>query len=308
MEFLERLQETQDILLHYFPLHSALADWGKDLESHLSEWVLDHPESYQEAIVRSMEAGCDLVSTSTQAASPWRAAVFGLRERVHEFNYPAARLAREVVPQGRYLAGFVSDTNPDFLEPLGSLTYREVYDGYKEQIAALLEGGVDLILIVGNHLEEKLIAVEVAKDLSDKPVVAQNVFYQGARGFRTMMGLDPTQASARLQDSGADAVGASCGLMKREEDPYSYYAGATSLVEQMREGTTKPLSIQPNAGMAQLVKGQTVYPATPRELAREVPRWIEVGARIVGGCCGTSLEHYRAIRPIVDGENERRRT
>ena len=308
MEFLERLQETQDILLHYFPLHSALADWGKELESHLSEWVLDHPESYQEAIVRSREAGCDLVSTSTQAASPWRAAVFGLRERVHEFNYQSARLAREVVPQGRYLAGFVSDTNPDFLEPLGSLTYREVYDGYKEQIAALLEGGVDLILIVGNHLEEKLIAVEVAKDLSDKPVVAQNVFYQGARGFRTMMGLDPTQASARLQDSGADAVGASCGLMKREEDPYSYYAGATSLVEQMREGTTKPLSIQPNAGMAQLVKGQTVYPATPQELAREVPRWIEVGARIVGGCCGTSLEHYRAIRPIVDGENERRRT
>jgi len=308
MDFSQRLRTTQDILLHYFPLHSALADWGKDLETHLSEWIVSHPDAYQEAIVRSIEAGCDLVSTSTQAASPWRAAVFGLRDRIHEFNYHSARLAREVVPEGRYLAGFVSDTNPDFLEPLGSLTTREVYDGYKEQISALLEGGVDLIMIVGNHLEEKLIAIQVAKDLSDKPVVAQNVFYQGAAGFHTMMGLDPVEASARLEDSGADVVGASCGLMKREEDTYAYYEGATALLRQMRRGTGKPLSIQPNAGMARLVDGETVYPAAPQEMAREVPRWIEAGARILGGCCGTSLEHYRVIKPIVDGENERRRT
>jgi len=306
MEFLDRLTKTQDTLLHYYPLHSALADWGKDLESHLSEWIIAHPEAYQEAITRSLEAGCDLVSTSTQAASPWRADVFGLRDKVCEFNYRSARLAREVIPPGRYLAGFVSDTNPDFLEPLGNLTYREVYDGYKEQISALLEGGVDLIMIVGNHLEEKLIAIEAAKDLSGRPVVAQNVFYHGANGFRTMMGLDPIQGSARLDNSKAEVIGASCGLMKREEDSYSYYEGATALVRQMRKGTTKFLSIQPNAGMAQLVNDQTVYPATLQEMAGEVSRWIEAGARIVGGCCGTSLEHYRTIRPIVDAANERK--
>jgi len=123
-----------------------------------------------------------------------------------------------------------------------------------------------------------------------------------------MMGLDPVEASARLEDSGADVVGASCGLMKREEDTYAYYEGATALLRQMRRGTGKPLSIQPNAGMARLVDGETVYPAAPQEMAREVPRWIEAGARILGGCCGTSLEHYRVIKPIVDGENERRRT
>jgi methionine synthase I (cobalamin-dependent) len=204
------------------------------------------------------------------------------------------------------LAGFVSDTNPDFLEPLGSLKPGEVYDGYKEQISALLEGGVDLIMIVGNHLEEKLIAIEVAKAISDKPVVAQNVFYQGATGFRTMMGLDPVEASARLENSAAEVVGASCGLMRREEDPYGYYEGATALVGQMRKGTGKILSIQPNAGMARLEEGRTVYPATAQEMAREVPRWIEAGARIVGGCCGTGLEHYRAIKPLVDVENARR--
>lgn len=308
MNFLERIGATQDILLHYYPLHSALADWGKDLESHLSEWIINHPDAYQESIVPSLEAGCDIISTSTQAASPWRAAVFGLRDRIHEYNYHSARLAREVVPEGRYLAGFVSDTNPDFLEPLGSLTAREVKEGYKEQISVLLEGGVDLIMIVGNHLEEKLIAIQAAKNLSNKPVVAQNVFYQGAMGFRTMMGLDPIEASARLEDSGVDVIGASCGLMKREEDAYAYYEGATALLLQMRKGTGKPLSIQPNAGMARLVNGHTVYPASPLEMANEVPNWIAAGARILGGCCGTSLEHYRAIRPIVDTENERRRT
>ena len=192
----ERLRDTKDVLLHYFPLHSALADWGKDLESHLSEWIVTHPDEYQDAITKSLEAGCDFVSTSTQAASPWRAQVFGMEGKVHQHNYLSAKLAKEVTPPNKYVAGFVSSTNPDFMEPLGNMKRQEVYDGYKSQISALLEGGSDLIMIVGNHIEEGIVALEVAKDMADIPVVSQNVYYRGKKGFRSMMGHDPATAAA----------------------------------------------------------------------------------------------------------------
>ena len=305
---LDRLKSTHDVLLHYFPLHSALAEWGKPLEEHLSQWIVDHPEEYQDAIVQSLEAGCDLVSTSTQASSPWRAAVFGLGDRVHDLNYQSAALARSVVPPDKYLCGFVSSTNPDFLEPVGSLSRSEVYEGYKEQISALLEGGVDCIMIVGNHLDEAIVAVEVTKDLSPVPVILQNVFYTGLSGYRTMMGHDVAAASRLAGDAGADIVGASCGLMKEGEPApghTGYYEAATSLVREMRRGYDGFLSIQPNAGMAQLREGETCYPATPDELSSEVESWVEAGARIVGGCCGTSLDHYRAISRVLRGDGWR---
>jgi 5-methyltetrahydrofolate--homocysteine methyltransferase len=298
-----RMRETTDVLLHYFPAHSALADWGKDLESHLSEWIVTHPDAYQEAVVESFKAGCDFVSTSTQAASPWRAAVFGMRHKVHEHNLASARLARQVTPPDRYVAGFVSSTNPDFLEPLGSLKPQEVSDGYKEQIAALLEGGADLIMVVGNHVAEAAIAIRAAKELADVAVISQNVYYAGRTGFRSMMGHDPATGTRMLLEAGADVVGASCGLMKTAEstDPRSYYGCAVDLVREMRAATSAPLSIQPNAGMAQLVEGKTVYPATPDELAQAAPHLREAGARIIGGCCGTSLEHYRRLRAAIRG-------
>jgi len=303
-----RMRESTDVLLHYFPAHSALADWGKDLESHLSEWIVTHPDAYQEAVVESFKAGCDFVSTSTQAASPWRAAVFGMRHKVREHNLVSARLARQVTPLDRYVAGFVSSTNPDFLEPVGSLKPREVYEGYKEQISALLEGGVDVIMVVGNHVAEAAIAIRVAKDLADVAVVSQNVYYAGHTGFRSMMGHDPATGTRMLLEAGADVVGASCGLMKAAEstDPRSYYECAASLVREMRAATDAPLSIQPNAGMARLVEGRTVYPATPGELAQAAPLLLEAGARIVGGCCGTSLEHYRKLHSVIRGEASRR--
>ena len=298
----DRLLGTSDILTHYYPLHSALAEWGKPLEEHLSAWIIDHPEEYQAALLQSFDAGCDLASTSTQASSPWRAEVFGLRHRVREMNLRSAELAREIMPPDRYLCGFVSSTNPDFLEPLGSLKTGEVYEGYTEQISALLEGGVDCIMVVGNHVEESVIAISVAKDLGEVPVAAQSVFYDGRQGYRTMMGEDVPTATLRLAEAGADVVGASCGLMKEGQPGAGgtgYYRAATRLVSEMAAACKKPISIQPNAGIAGIAEGRTVYPASPDELADEVGGWVAAGARIIGGCCGTGLEHYRAISALL---------
>ncbi|MFB3902685.1 MAG: homocysteine S-methyltransferase family protein [Acidobacteriota bacterium] len=298
--FLERLQNGE-ILFHYAPLHSLLADWGKPLETHLSKWIIDNPEKYQEALVKSYEAGCTLGCTQTQAASPWRAETFGLRHRVRELNYKSARLAREVTRPPNYVLALVSSTNPDFLQPLGSLSYQEVYDGYQEQISALLEGGIDLFIIAGNHLEEQLIAIRVARDLCDLPIISQNVYYTGKKGFRTMMGIDPAIGSARLEEAGVDVIGGSCGLMSDLPDASNYYRAATKLVREMRRACRKSVSIQPNAGMPQLQGEITIYPATPAQMAAEVEEWVCAGARLVGGCCGTNLDHYRAISKKIGG-------
>lgn len=299
MDLRQRLRNTDDVLLHYAPLHSLLADWGKDLESHLSEWIINHPDAYQDALRQSFAAGCDFACTQTQASSPWRAEPFGLRDRIYEFNFKSAKLARQVTPPDRYVLALVSTTNPDFLEPLGNMTYNEVYEGYKEQMSALLEGGIDVFLIVGNHIDEGVIAIKVAKDLCDLPIIAQNVFYAGKKGFRTMVGVDPKAASARLQEAGADVVGASCGLMTKSLDTSEWFPAATILVKEMRQGCSSPLSIQPDPGIPQLINGKTVWPVSPEEMANEVPNWIDTGARIIGGCCGTTLEHYRKLSAVL---------
>ena len=287
--FLSRLQS--EVLVMYAPMQTLLLDWGKDLESHLSEWVLDNPEKFQEALVKSYEAGCDMGHTATQASSVFRSKPFRVEHRVHEFNFKSARLAREVTPETCYVVGNISGSNPDFLEPYGSYTPEYVYEGYKEQILALAEGGVDILHISGNHQESMVIAVQAAKELTNLPVIAFNTYYKGKKGFRTLMGYDPMKATAMLADAGADLVGAICGQ-------WSYGDGG-EIIRQMREGTDKYLGCQPDAGLPDLIGDKTVYPATPEDMANVAPDWISAGANLVGGCCGTTLEHYRRLSAVV---------
>lgn len=299
-DFLERL--GSGIISLYMPMQTFLVEeYGKPMEDHLSVWVLDHPDAYQDALKRSYEAGCDMGHTATQASSPFRSQPFGQEvvDKVYELNYKSAKLAREVTPEGRYVVGNISHSNPDFLEPLGDMTYDEVYEGYKVQILGLAEGGVDLFHISGNHIEEGMIAVKVAKDVTGLPVIVNNVFYPTKRGFRSMMGLDPKASAAKLRETGAEVVGANCGLMTKSLDTSGWYPAATALIREMREGCDGYLCIQPDAGLAQLVDGKTVYPASPDELEKVLPEWIDAGAWVIGGCCGASLEHYRRISAVV---------
>lgn len=288
--FLSRLQS--DWLILYAPLQTLLLDWGKDQEAHLSDWVLKNPEKFQEALVLSYEAGCEMGHTATQASSVFRATPFDQQHRIHELNYESARLARAVTPQDCFVVGNISGSNPDFLEPYGSYTPEFVYEGYKEQILALGEGGVDVLHISGNHQESMVIAVQAAKELTGLPVIGHNTYYKGKKGFRTMMGYDPAKASRMLDEAGADVVGAICGLWSYED--------AVPLLQEMRQGTDKPLGCQPDAGLPDLINGQTVHPATPDELESWAPLWIEAEGKVLGGCCGTTLEHYRRLAQVVN--------
>ena len=306
-DFLKRLES--DVLIGHAPLQTILVhEYGKPMEQHLSEWVLDHPKQYQDALKRSYEAGCDLGHTATQASSPFRSRPFGqaMVDRVYELNFESAKLAREVTPDNCYVVGNISHSNPDFLAPVGDMSYDEVYEGYTLQIRALAEGGVDVFHISGNHLDEGLIAIRVARELTDIPVIGNDVFYPTAKGFRSMIGLDPRTSASRLEEAGADVIGANCGLMTQSLEPGEWYPAATALLREMRQDCTKCMCIQPDAGMVQLVEGETIYPAPADEMAKEVLNWVEAGARVIGGCCGTSLEHYRQVSAVIRGDRAHR--
>ena len=301
-DILKRLE--REVLIGYAPMQTMLVhEYGKPMEQHLSEWVVDNPKDYQDALKRSYEAGCDMGHTATQASSPFRSKVFGqaMVDRVYELNLESAKLAREVTPEDCYVVGNISHSNPDFLEPVGDMTPEEVYEGYRMQISGLAEGGVDAFHISGNHIDEGVIAIGVAKDLTDIPVIGQDVFYPTVRGFRSMIGLDPATSAARLDEAGADIIGTNCGSMTESLDPSAWYPAATPLFEEMRQGSPKCMCIQPDAGLARLEEEESVYPAPADEMAREVSNWVKAGARILGGCCGTTLEHFRQISAVIGG-------
>jgi len=300
MDFMERLRNTDDVLVMFFSMQTLLVDeYGKPMETHLGEWILAHPKEFQDSLRRLYTSGHDMVHPGTQANSPFRAKPFGLQDKVYELNYQSVKLAKEVTPEGCYVVGLLSTSNPDFLEPVGNMTYDEVYQGYREQVLPMLEAGADLIVVSGNHVDDAVIAIRVIKDHSDLPIIAGNVFYAGKKGFHMITGHDPKTASAMLQEAGADVVGFGCGLMTKSLDTSEWYPAATALLKEVKQGTDRYLFMVPDAGLAQLIKGKTVYPASPEEMAGEVLNWVDVGARIVGGCCGTSIEHGRKVSAVL---------
>jgi len=303
MSFRERLQNTDDVMVFWGPIPSFLAvEYGYPMEEHPSVWIADHPKEFQDAMRRIYAAGHDGAHIGTQSASPFRIKPFGqeLVARTYELNFTSAKLAREVTPEGRYLAGLIGTTTPDFLEPVGKMTRDECYEGYIKQIRGLVDGGVDVIAVAGNEVEQAEIVIKAIKDnYPDIGVIARNVFYAGKKGHRTMQGLDPKTATARLHATGADVVGFSCGLMTKSLNSADWYPAATALLREVRQGTDKGLMLMPDPGVPILVDGKTVWPVSPEEMASEVPNWIDIGARIIAGCCGTSLEHGIKVKEVV---------
>jgi len=302
-DFLDRLRNTDDVLVFFGQIPTLLTlEYGYPLEEHVSVWTVDHPKEFQDAIRRVYAIGCDGAHIGVQSASPWRSKPFGqaVVDRVYELNYETAKLAKEVTPEGRYSVGNIGTTTPDFMEPVGNMTYDEVYEGYMVQIKGLVDGGIDIIGISGNEMEQAEVVIKAVRDnYPDIPVMTRNIFYAGKKGFRTMDGLDPKTASARLQEAGAEVIGAGCGLMTKSLDTSEWYPAVTALLKEIRQATDRFLVIQPDAGIPRLINGKTVWPASPEEMASEVPNWVNLGARIVIGCCGTTMEHYRRIIPIL---------
>jgi len=252
------------------------------------EWVFDAPERVRELHRRFVEAGSDLVLTCTFGATTPRLAEGPLAGRTIELNIRAAALAREAVGDDRLVAGSLGPTG-QLVEPYGPLTRDVCRAAYAEQAKALADGGVDLLVLETFFaLEEALWAIEGVQGATDLPLVASFSFDQGTH---TMMGLSPTEVVAAVEPLGVAALGANCGRSLDDTD---------SVVEEfLAASPTFPLWVKPNAGVPRIVGDAVVYDAGPEALAEHVRAYADRGARIVGGCCGSTPEHIAAIARAV---------
>ena len=248
------------------------------------EWVFDEPDNVRALHRRFFDAGSDLVLTCTFGATTPRLADGPLAGRAREVNIRAAELARDAAGDDRLVAGSLGPTG-QLPEPYGLLTRDVCVEAYAEQARALADGGVDLLVLETFFaLEEALWAIEGIQSVSDLPLVMSFSFDQGTH---TMMGLSPADVVTAVAPLGVAALGANCGRSLDDTDAIvgEFIAAAPEL----------PLWIKPNAGVPRIVGDTVVYDADPEMLAAHVRAYADQGARIVGGCCGSTPEHIAAI-------------
>ncbi len=258
---------------------------------------LARPEVLEEIARAYLAAGADLVTTNTFGGSPTRLAQRGLDGRTEEINRAAVAAVRHAVGGRAYVSASVGPCG-HLLKPYGDADPGEIAAGFERQIRALAEAGADLLCVeTMTDLAEAVLAVRAARAAAPGlPVMATMTFEKTRRGFFTIMG-NPLAAVARgLTEAGADILGSNCGN------------GSETMVElarTLRPLTDRPIAIQPNAGLPEPRGGATVYPETPEFMAAQARALIALGVAIVGGCCGTTPGHIRALRAVADGGAQR---
>ena len=255
------------------------------------EWSLTHYDAVKDIAQSYIDAGADIVQSNSFGASRFKLQYFGLQDKAFEINEAAARASREVAGNDQYVVASIGPTGKMLL--MGDVTEDELYDAFREQAIALEKGGADAVCIeTMSDADEAVLAIRAAKENTGLEVIATFTFEKTLQGeYRTMMGLSPSETTRAALDAGADIVGTNCGN------------GIERMVDIVKEIRTQfPdafILVQANAGLPVLVDGVNVFPETPEIMASYIPSLIEAGANIVGGCCGTTPAHIKAIKEAV---------
>ena len=254
-------------------------------------WLLESPDAVRTVHSAYVEAGADLILTCTFGGTRTRLERAGLAERMTEVNQQAVEIARNAAGDEAYVAGDIGPLG-EFLAPLGKITYEQAVEIFAEQATALAEAGVDVLYIeTMSDLNEVRAAVEGTQQAtSGIPIFATLSFDSHGR---TNMGVSPEQAAETLLPLGVDAFGANCGATLEMTE------GA---IAKMHESAPQaPLIAKPNAGKPHMVGRDVVYDATPEDMAEYARRFVALGARVVGGCCGSTPAHIAAVARAVRG-------
>lgn len=253
------------------------------------QWILEHPDVILNLQRAYVEAGSDIIFAPTFTGNRIKLAEYGLENRLEEINTELVGLSRQAAGGRALVAGDLTMTGQQ-LEPVGKLPFETLVDVYKEQVRCLEKAGADLLIIeTMMSLNECRSALIAARETCSLPVCVTLSFNEDGRTF---YGTDPEAAIVTLQALGADAVGVNCSTGPEQMVP---------IVRKMRALAQVPVIAKPNAGIPEMIDGNTVYNIGPDEFAASMQALIDAGAGIVGGCCGTEPAHIRKLHALIDG-------
>lgn len=254
------------------------------------KWILEHKDIMLELQMNYINAGSNIIYAPTFSGNRIKLEEYGLDKDLEKMNLELVALSKEAVAKTgyrAYVAGNLTMTGRQ-LYPIGKLSLEELIDVYKEQIAVLVKADVDLLVVeTMMSLAEARAAVIAAKETCELPIVVSMTYNEDGR---TLYGTPPEVAVTVLQSLGVDAIGVNCSTGPAEMIP---------LVAKMKEYANIPILAKPNAGMPELIDGETVYAMTPEEFAEYGRQLVEAGANLIGGCCGTTKDHISALARIV---------
>lgn len=288
--------QNDDVLVFDGAIGTMFYSKGIYINRSYDELNLTNPDLVQEVHTEYVRAGVDVIETNTFGANAHKLQQYGLENSLRDVNIKAALIARKAAGNKCFVAGAIGPLGLR-IEPYGPTSYDESKDMFKEQVTALLEGGVDLfVLETFSDLSEIRQAIRAIKEVCDLPIVAQMTIQTDGN---TLFGTTPETFTSRLDEWGADVIGLNCGVGP---------ALVLSALEKMRDVTQKRLSAQPNAGLPRDVQGRQFYMCSPEYMAKFAKRFIQAGAKIIGGCCGTTPSHIRlmvdAVRAITPGKQK----
>ena len=288
MPFMQAMRER--VLVLDGAMGTMLQERGLKPGQSPEELNLTAPEIVAGVHSAYLDAGADIIVTNTFGGTAEKLSHYGLADRLVEINQKAVRLAQQVAGDRAYVAGSIGPTGR-FLEPVGDLAFDQAAELFRDQAAALIEAGCELITLeTFLDIKEIRAAVIAVRELSAEiPIMAMLTFEEKGR---SVLGSPPEAAAITLEAVGADIIGSNCGLG---------VDGIYEILRAMRSVTTLPLICQANAGLPILKDGKTIFPGTPDEMAAYHDRLIELGVRVIGGCCGTTPLHIAAMQQALAG-------
>ena len=286
-DFLSRIKQSP--VLCDGAMGTLLYSKGIFINRSYDELNLSQPELIRGVHHEYLQAGAEIIETNTFGANSFRLARHSLADKVRDINRAGARLAREAAKSfDVWVAGSVGPLGTR-IEPLGKTSFQEAQEAFREQIQALLEGGVDLLILeTFGYLEEIHQAIQAARAVAPAvPLVAQVTIDEDGN---CLDGSDPETFTPKLAEWGADVIGCNCSVGP---------VAMLDAIERVRAATSLPLAAQPNAGIPRSVEGRNIYLCSPEYMASYARKFVAAGVRVVGGCCGTTPDHIRTMKSAL---------
>lgn len=292
VSILNRIKQGE-ILVGDGAIGSLLMARAKDLiKGKCPEFInLSRTDILEEIARLYLEAGADIIETNTFGGSPLKLSDYSLQDQTEQINRAAVQAVKKVVDGKAYVSASCGPCGK-MLKPYGSVEPEVMYQSFLQQLKVIVEAGADMICVeTMTDIKEASLAIQAAKSISpDMPVIATMTFDKTPRGFYTMMGVNIEKAARELEAAGADIIGSNCG---------NGIENMILVAGEFKKFTSLPLIIQANAGLPMVKDDVVIYPETPEFMAEKSKELAALGVSIIGGCCGTTPEHIRAIGQAI---------